>query len=86
MFKTIRQNPGDKTAPEYLHILHSESFEKMSPDMRDHLLMLASQNARYPEVLGELSQTVNDPNFLYANDDSKWGLLNAFNLPNNPSK
>jgi hypothetical protein len=81
MFKSIRENPGEKTAPEFLHILHSESFEKMNTHMRDYLLSMANQNAGSTEVLGRLSEDVNDTNFLYADDKTKWMVLSSFLPP-----
>jgi hypothetical protein len=53
----------------------------MNTHMRDYLLSMANQNAGSTEVLGRLSEDVNDPNFLYADDKTKWMVLSSFLPP-----
>jgi hypothetical protein len=84
LFKAISQNPGELIAPELLHILHSDSFEKMTPPLRDLLLEVACENASSPESLKRLSEDVNNPAFLDYNDTEQWDMVSSFHMPPDP--
>ena len=80
LLKAVRQNPGDVTAPELVHILNSNSFGKMNPQMQDRVITLACNNANNPSVLKSFSETMNDISFYLQDDDGKWSTLSGFDL------